>query len=93
MSLLQYELQKYNIYTRRYFYPLCTEYECYIDAVKSEVEVAERVADEVLCMPFYGELEVSGVEKIIEYELDDSELDQLRRSAQGVAENIAKLKL
>ena len=35
----------------------------------------------------------NGVEKIIEYELDDSELDQLRRSAQGVAENIAKLKL
>ena len=33
----------------------------------------------------------NGVEKIIEYDLNDSELDQLQRSAQGVAENIAKL--
>ena len=33
----------------------------------------------------------NGVEKVIEYELNDYELDQLRRSAQGVAENIAKL--
>lgn len=34
-----------------------------------------------------------GVEKIIEYELNDAELAALKKSAQGVAENIAKLKL
>jgi len=34
-----------------------------------------------------------GVEKIIEYELNDAELTALKKSAQGVAENIAKLKL
>jgi malate dehydrogenase len=33
----------------------------------------------------------NGVEKIIEYDLSDNELEQLKRSAQGVAENIAKL--
>jgi len=60
------ELQQYNIFTRRYFYPLCTEYDCYIDAGKSQMDVAERVVDEVLCMPLYGDLEAGGVEKIIE---------------------------
>jgi malate dehydrogenase len=33
-----------------------------------------------------------GIEKIIEYKLSDSEMDALQKSAQGVAENIAKLK-
>ena len=34
-----------------------------------------------------------GVEKIIEYELNKSEMAELKKSAQGVAENIAKLNL
>ncbi len=33
-----------------------------------------------------------GVEKIVEYKLNDSEMAALQKSAQGVAENIAKLK-
>ena len=60
------ELKQYNIFARRYFYPLCTEYECYLDARKSTMDVAERVVDEVLCMPFYGELGIGDVEKIID---------------------------
>ena len=35
----------------------------------------------------------NGVEKIIEYELNEAEIDALERSAQTVVENIAKLKL
>jgi malate dehydrogenase len=34
-----------------------------------------------------------GVEKIIEYQLNDFEMAELQKSAQGVAENIAKLNL
>jgi malate dehydrogenase len=34
-----------------------------------------------------------GVEKIIEYELDTSEMAELKKSAQGVTDNITKLKL
>jgi len=33
-----------------------------------------------------------GVEKVIEYSLSDAEKKELEKSAQGVAENIAKLK-
>jgi malate dehydrogenase len=35
----------------------------------------------------------NGVEKIIEYELNEVELDALEKSAQGVADNIAKLNI
>lgn len=45
---------------------------------------------------FFGvpvQLGRSGVEKIIEYKLSDEELGAFRKSAAGVAENIAKLKL
>jgi malate dehydrogenase len=45
---------------------------------------------------FFGvpvQLGRKGAEKIIEYKLSDSEMDAFRRSAVGVAENIAKLNL
>lgn len=45
---------------------------------------------------FFGvpvQLGRNGVEKIIEYKLSDEELGAFRKSAAGVAENIAKLKL
>ncbi|MBN1146734.1 MAG: malate dehydrogenase [Anaerolineales bacterium] len=44
---------------------------------------------------FFGapaQLGRKGVEKVIEYQLSDSEMAALQKSAQGVAENIAKLK-
>jgi malate dehydrogenase len=44
---------------------------------------------------FFGvpvQLGRKGVEKVIEYKLSDADMDALRKSAQGVAENIAKLK-
>lgn len=45
---------------------------------------------------FFGvpvQLGRKGVEKVIEYKLDDTEMEALKKSAQGVAENIAKLDL
>ena len=45
---------------------------------------------------FFGtpvQLGCKGVEKIWEYKLTDAEKDALQKSAHGVAENIAKLKL
>ncbi len=44
---------------------------------------------------FFGvpvQLGRQGVEKVVEYKLSDSEMAALQKSAQGVAENIAKLK-
>jgi len=49
------ELKKLNVYSRRYFHPLCTEYPHYRQAnARKELPVAYKVVDEVLCLPFYG---------------------------------------
>jgi malate dehydrogenase len=45
---------------------------------------------------FFGvpvQLGRKGVEKVIEYKLDEEEMAALKKSAQGVAENIAKLQV
>jgi dTDP-4-amino-4,6-dideoxygalactose transaminase len=62
-------LKEYNINTRRYFYPLCSDYECYRhlpSAQPDNLPVAHRVSREVLCLPLYGELPVQQVERCCE---------------------------
>ena len=58
-----------DIYSRKYFYPLCSDYECYKDLPSSNVEnlpVANEYKNKVLCLPFYGSLEQEYREKICE---------------------------
>jgi len=60
-------LREFNIYARKYFYPLCSEYSCYRmlpSASPALLPVAHRVAGEVLCLPFYGALGNADVERI-----------------------------
>lgn len=62
-------LRKYNVNTRKYFYPLCSEYPCYQylpSSVAASLPVAHKVAQEVLALPFYGDLTNDDVEKISE---------------------------
>lgn len=52
-------LKEFNIFARKYFYPLCSHFPCYSalpSAAPSCMPVAERVARQVLCLPIYGEL-------------------------------------
>lgn len=52
-------LKKFNIYARKYFYPLCSEYSCYRQLPSAHPEnlpVAHRAASEVLSLPFFGAL-------------------------------------
>lgn len=61
------EFKKYNVFTRKYFYPLCSQYNCYKDLPSSsayKLPIATRVAREVLSMPFYGSLNSEDVNKI-----------------------------
>lgn len=62
------ELKKRNIYTRKYFYPLVNDTKCYgnIYSVKG-TPVAEKVADSVLTLPIYADLEVETVSCICEH--------------------------
>ena len=63
------KLREYNVYARKYFYPLCSDYPCYKNlpsADPANLPVAQRVVNEVLCLPLYGELAISSVERICE---------------------------
>lgn len=58
-----------NILSRRYFYPLITDFEPYRDypsATKSNLPQANRIARQVLCLPMHHALSKSDVERVIE---------------------------
>ena len=63
---LQKELNIFNVFSRKYFFPLCTDYECYKDAVNDGTPAARRAAKQLLCLPFYGEMEIEAIERIVE---------------------------
>lgn len=66
---LHLELEKYNVFTRKYFYPLCSEFEWYKHLPSSKKEnlpVAHEVVKKVLSMPYYGELKFEEVNQICE---------------------------
>ncbi len=61
------EFKKYNVFARKYFHPLCSDYPCYKylpSSSKENLPVANKVVKEVLCMPLYGGLTASDIEKI-----------------------------
>jgi dTDP-4-amino-4,6-dideoxygalactose transaminase len=61
------ELKKYNVYARRYFYPLVCDYACYRNvSVKDPLTTARRVANRILSLPIYDDLKLSDVEGICE---------------------------
>lgn len=56
-----------NVLTRKYFYPLCTEYACYRDQASAQpgrLPVASEVVGQVLCLPLYGTLPLADVDTI-----------------------------
>lgn len=60
-------LKEYNVFTRKYFYPLCSEFEWYQhleSASKDNLPNANKTVTQVLAMPYYGELQLESVEKI-----------------------------
>lgn len=64
---LHYCLRACNIITRKYFYPLCSDFSCYASLPSSRKEnlpVARMISEQVLCLPIYGELNIKSVELI-----------------------------
>lgn len=58
-------LRSYNVYTRRYFYPLVPDFSCYRGmANPADLPVASRVASRILTLPIYDELALSDVDRI-----------------------------
>lgn len=57
-------LQKHNIYPRKYFYPLVTEFTCYKGMFSAETPIAKDVASRVLCLPIWGDIPDETILKI-----------------------------
>ena len=64
-------LKEYNIFTRRYFYPLLCDFPCYRNvAFKDPLRVAREVSKRILCLPIYADLaeaDVAHISEIIHY--------------------------
>lgn len=61
------KLKEYNVFTRKYFYPLCSRFECYRtnpSASPLNLPVAEKVTGQVLSLPLYGGLNVEDINHI-----------------------------
>lgn len=64
---IYHKLKEYNVYSRKYFYPLISKYPCYTNlpsASPDKLPVADVAEKQVLCLPFYGGLRLDDVERI-----------------------------
>jgi len=64
---LQCRLREYNVIARKYFYPLCSNMQCYRhlpSAAPRNLPVASKVSEQVLSLPLFGDLGNEAVEKI-----------------------------
>jgi dTDP-4-amino-4,6-dideoxygalactose transaminase len=60
-------LKKHNIYTRRYFYPLISQFRSYrgLESAKDGLlPVAEKTAESILCLPIYPNLSLDIVDLV-----------------------------
>lgn len=65
---LYFRMQKHEIFGRRYFYPLISEFSTYSSlpsASPANLPVATRMANEVICLPMHHELSDEDVMRII----------------------------
>jgi dTDP-4-amino-4,6-dideoxygalactose transaminase len=62
------KLRKYNVFARKYFYPLCSQIDSYRalpSADPASLPVAHEVACRVLCLPLYGGLHPKDIARIV----------------------------
>jgi dTDP-4-amino-4,6-dideoxygalactose transaminase len=63
------KLQEHNIYGRRYFYPLISTFSAYKgleSANPSNLPVAHKLANQVLCLPMFAGLDEESANRVID---------------------------
>jgi dTDP-4-amino-4,6-dideoxygalactose transaminase len=63
------KLREHDIYARRYFYPLVSDFPMYRGLPSADAKnlpIAKQVADQILCLPIYPDLECRVQERIVE---------------------------
>lgn len=66
---LYHHMKANGVHPRRYFYPLITAFEMYRDlpsASAGNLPVARKMAEQVLCLPIYPDLDQTAVERVID---------------------------
>lgn len=65
------KLKECNIFSRKYFYPMVTDFECYKGKYKDTNLInAKYVSERILCLPIHGELSMNEVDKIVNAIID-----------------------
>lgn len=61
------KLQEYNVFARKYFYPLITDFDCYKNMYQfNDLYNAKYISDRVLILPLYGDLLHEDVLEIVD---------------------------
>ena len=64
-DILHKKLKQVHVFSRKYFYPIATQYDCYKDIGKyANVPIAEKVGDSILALPLYYGMGLDTVEYI-----------------------------
>ena len=69
----------YNIFTRKYFYPACIDYECYkndLSVKLGDFNVVNNLKYKMLCLPYYGSLTDDILDMICSIIEDIADIDQ-----------------
>lgn len=65
------KLAENDIFSRKYFYPLVNDFDCYKDKYNSkDTPIAKKISDNVLTLPLYSDLELEEVDRICNIILD-----------------------
>jgi dTDP-4-amino-4,6-dideoxygalactose transaminase len=62
------KMKKHNVYGRRYFYPLISDFPTYSglpSAARSKLPVAAAAADQVICLPMHADLRGDDVDRVV----------------------------
>jgi hypothetical protein len=62
------KLKEYNVFARKYFYPLTSDFECYkdIEGNKDNLKNSKYISNRVMTLPLYEDLKIEDVEYICE---------------------------
>ena len=66
---LYFKMKRQNVLGRRYFYPLISEFSAYRGLESAQPEnlpVASKVADSVICLPMYHNLNDSDIQAVLD---------------------------
>ena len=66
---LYFKMREYNIYGRRYFYPLISTFSTYRgleSSSESNLSIATRIANQVICLPMHHALSDEDIQRTIE---------------------------